>query len=245
MPDLNSDVKDQQLKMLQETIRNLQTQLLDNKMKEKENQQKVNDLEMRLKQANVKELLLKTKIVEATKNSISSSVSVLGSETDDCDNDDIVYVDDDENDGSIDVPSVETDTSTAPKATIDANTPNAAANDAKEIADREISIDVAHIICLVSTFLVVHPFGAKLDNIHSYVQRTVGEQSLPRRKELEEILRQHPSIFRESNDAESATIAMSECNWKFCGFERATSATEIDKIPHKPPENNCEGKTKK
>lgn len=223
MPDLNNDVKDQQLKMLQETIRNLQTQLLDNKMKEKENQQKVSDLEMRLKQANVKELLLKTKIVEATKNTtILSSVSALDSETDNCDNDEIVCLDDDENDVSVDVPSLETDTSTVPKIIlIDAITPMSTKE--KQIMCERLKSDEAHIICLVSTFLVVHPFGTSLDNIHSYVQRMIGNQSLLQTNELKEILRQYTSIFCEENINKGAAT---ECNWKFCGFDRATNVAD-------------------
>lgn len=217
MPDLNSDVKDQQLKVLQETIRNLQTQLLDNKMKEKENQLKLSNLEIRLKQANVKELLLKTKIVEATKNSISSSVSALGSETDDCDNDEIVCLDDDENEGSVEVPLLNTDCSNAPQTVIAAGAP--ATSDGKHIACERLNTDEAHVICLVSTFLVVHPFGASLDTIHSYIQSTAGNQLSLRPQELEDILRQHTGIFREVG-------AVTERRWKFCGFDRAIKSAD-------------------
>lgn len=215
MPDLNSDVKDQQLKVLQETIRNLQTQLLDNKMKEKENQQKVADLEMRLKQANVKELLLKTKIVEATKNTMSSSVSVPGSETDDCDNDEIVCLDDDENEVSADVPSLQVDSSIAPQTVND--------NEKQPAEHHRLNTDEAHIICLASTFLVVHPHGARLDDIHSYVQCTVGNEPPLRPNELEEILRQHTCIFREENKFVGAAT---ERNWKFCGFDRSIGVAD-------------------
>lgn len=212
MPDLNSDVKDQQLKVLQETIRNLQTQLLDNKMKEKENQLKLSNLEIRLKQANVKELLLKTKIVEATKNSMSSSVSALGSETDDCDNDEIVCLDDD--DGSVDVPLLNTDCPIVPQTIIAAVPP--ASTDEKHNACERLNTDEAHVICLVSTFLVVHPFGASLDTIHSYIQCMVGNQLRP--NELEKILRQHSGIFREENINMGAAT---QRHWMFCGFDRA------------------------
>lgn len=222
MPDLNSDVKDQQLKVLQETIRNMQTQLMDNKMREKDNLQKLTDLEMRLKQANVKELLLKTKIVEAAKNSISSSISALGSETDDCDNDDIVCLDDDDNDVPENIPSLEVNVTVPPKNDIDAAIRQYSSDEKHEVHSRLNNVE-AHIICLVSTFLVVHPFGANLDNIHSYVQRTIGNRSpLLGPNELEEILCQYSSIFRVENIIVGAA---SERHWKFCGFEAPTTAT--------------------
>lgn len=59
--------------MLQETIRNLQTQLLANKAKEQNDTKKIKTLEERLKKANVKELLMKTKIAEASKLSKDTS----------------------------------------------------------------------------------------------------------------------------------------------------------------------------
>ncbi|KAL5291847.1 ENOX2 family protein [Megaselia abdita] len=66
--DIKSDsvVREKQMKVLQETIRNLQTQLLENKSKEKEFTQKISSLEEELKQEKVKQLLLKTKIVEVS-----------------------------------------------------------------------------------------------------------------------------------------------------------------------------------
>ena len=72
----DTDVREKQFKVLQETIRNLQTQLLENKAKEKEFNMKISDLEVKLKQANVKELLLKTKIAN-NRNSSSSSICSL------------------------------------------------------------------------------------------------------------------------------------------------------------------------
>lgn len=66
--DIKSDsaVREKQIKVLQETIRNLQTQLIENKSKEKDFNQKITSLEEELKQEKVKQLLLKTKIVEVS-----------------------------------------------------------------------------------------------------------------------------------------------------------------------------------
>lgn len=66
--DIKSDsvVREKQIKVLQETIRNQQTQLLENKSKEKDLSHKISSLEEELKQEKVKQLLLKTKIVEVS-----------------------------------------------------------------------------------------------------------------------------------------------------------------------------------
>lgn len=66
--DIKSDsaVREKQIKVLQETIRNLQTQLIENRSKEKELTQKVMSLEEEVKKEKVKQLLLKTKIVEVS-----------------------------------------------------------------------------------------------------------------------------------------------------------------------------------
>lgn len=198
MIDFCNDVKDQQMKVLQETIRNLQTQLLDNKTKEKENLMKIVELESKLKQANVKELLLKTKIVEATK--ISPPISVRPSDIIDESDPSIVCVDDDdENDVNNHMPIT----------IVSAN-----ANACKLNQTKGINADEAQLISLVATFLVVHPFGASLDYIYSYVQRT---STHLRPKELEEILCRYTSIFREEVNGIGAKI---ERKWKFCGFDK-------------------------
>ncbi|KAM7355249.1 uncharacterized protein ACRADG_001383 [Cochliomyia hominivorax] len=60
----NSDFREKQMKVLQETIRNMQTQLLQTKMREQKDAKTIEQLEKRLKEAGVKQLLLKTKIRE-------------------------------------------------------------------------------------------------------------------------------------------------------------------------------------
>lgn len=230
MPDLNTHVKDQQLKVLQETIRNLQTQLLNNKMKEKE-AKKAGRMK---KNWHVNPYVI-SKIVEATKNSMSSSISALGSETDECDNDEIVCLDDDENEGSVEVPSQKVDNATAPQTIDDADAVKS--SDDKQIAGGSLKVDEAHIICLVSTFLVVHPFGTSLDSILSYVQCMLGNQVTLRSKELEEILRQHTRIFREEDVNVGATT---ERSWKFCGFDKAISAAHTKNTVQTSGVNSCE-----
>lgn len=138
----DADVKDQQMKVLQETIRNLQTQLMDNKTKERENLTKIHNLELKLKRANAKELMQKPKTTDDSVTSLSDQAS------DSSDSDkDVVCVDDD-----IDT-TAENDLSQ-----IDRNF-------------TEIDVDEARLIALMSAFLVVYPFGASLDNITKYIQQ--------------------------------------------------------------------------
>lgn len=193
---MDKDIKEKQMQVLQETIRNLQTQLLENKNKEKENISKIVDLETKLKQANVKELLLKTKIVEAGKQTCKLS---------DGDDSDIIDLDDDK---------VEK-TEVKQQVGIVSTTP--VKSEKNCVDEPKIGLMEARLIGLVSTFLVVHPFGASLDYIFSYVQRTAPNL---RPKELEEILSRYGSIFNEEVSGVGAKI---ERKWKFCGFNDTKS----------------------
>ncbi|BFF97879.1 ecto-NOX disulfide-thiol exchanger 1 [Drosophila madeirensis] len=56
--------REKQIKVLQETIRNMQTQLLQTKLREQKDTKHIEQLERNLKDAGVKQLLLKTKIKE-------------------------------------------------------------------------------------------------------------------------------------------------------------------------------------
>lgn len=194
MLELDTDVKEKQLKVLQETIRNLQTQLLENNAKEKETMGRIGDLEARLKQAHVKELLLKTKIVEASSklhHQHSAATSSKNSSSQDSD-----------------------DSSAAVAETADGNgCGQHQQQPAVRSAEPVIHPDEARIIGLVSTFLVVHPFGASLDYVFSYVQRAAPQL---RPKHLEEILARYDRTFSEEVTGVGAKI---ERKWKFCGFD--------------------------
>ncbi|XP_067644529.1 uncharacterized protein [Eurosta solidaginis] len=91
----DSDYREKQIKVLQETIRNMQTQLIQIKIREQKDNKFIQHLERKLKEANVKELLLKTKIKDATRRRRYRSTSSDRSdrsdryrrESDDSDND--------------------------------------------------------------------------------------------------------------------------------------------------------------
>lgn len=72
------ELKNKQIKVLQETIRNLQRKLIETNTKEKLNDSKISELEEAIRDANVKELLLRTKVANAR---TSSTVNDDTSET--------------------------------------------------------------------------------------------------------------------------------------------------------------------
>lgn len=192
-------MKNQQIKVLQETIRNLQTQLLDKNAKEKENLMRLTELEDELKRANVKELLLKTKIISASKESIYHSP--LDTNSNDSDKDVVII----------------NDTNTA----IDQlrNKPKLDSN--KNIIDNDfhvVSIDEVRLIGLISSFLIVHPCGASLDNIILYIRDVSNGSGV---EVIEHILQRHTNIFaRVMNGDDSMTCNETKWKWKFCGFHR-------------------------
>ncbi|XP_062555389.1 ecto-NOX disulfide-thiol exchanger 2 [Armigeres subalbatus] len=194
------EMKTMQIQVLQETIRNLQTQLLENKSKETERQNKVQDLEDKLKEANVKQLLLKTKIA-TTQSKLSlcttnTSSSKGGSELDESELSESEHKPTSE---ATSAPTVDV----TPIAEPPKSPPPPAVIDPKE----------AKVITLVSAFLVVHPHGASIDYIWSYVNRYVPEL---KSKQVEEVLQRYSDLFREEMSGVGAKIVR---NWKFSGFE--------------------------
>ncbi|KAG7233672.1 hypothetical protein INR49_006709 [Caranx melampygus] len=71
---------------------------------------------------------------------------------------------------------------------------------------------------IISTFLHVHPFGANLEYLWSYIQRLDSKVSAG---ELERLMVRLPTMFRQELSGVGATL---EKRWKFCGFESLGSA---------------------
>uniref|UniRef100_A0A3Q3JL86 RRM domain-containing protein n=1 Tax=Monopterus albus TaxID=43700 RepID=A0A3Q3JL86_MONAL len=71
---------------------------------------------------------------------------------------------------------------------------------------------------IISTFLHVHPFGANLEYLWSYIQRLDSKVSTG---ELERLMVRLPSMFRQELSGVGATL---EKRWKFCGFDSLSSA---------------------
>ncbi|KAJ8404588.1 hypothetical protein AAFF_G00334510 [Aldrovandia affinis] len=71
----------------------------------------------------------------------------------------------------------------------------------------------ALLLGIISTFLHVHPFGANIEYLWSYIQRLDTKVSAG---ELERLMVRLPHMFKQELSGVGATL---EKRWKFCGFE--------------------------
>uniref|UniRef100_A0A8C5N190 Ecto-NOX disulfide-thiol exchanger 1-like n=1 Tax=Gouania willdenowi TaxID=441366 RepID=A0A8C5N190_GOUWI len=76
----------------------------------------------------------------------------------------------------------------------------------------------ALLLGIISTFLHVHPFGANLEYLWSYIQRMDSKVSAG---ELERLMVRLPNMFKQELSGVGANL---EKRWKFCGFESLSSA---------------------
>ncbi|XP_066497396.1 ecto-NOX disulfide-thiol exchanger 1 isoform X2 [Hoplias malabaricus] len=76
----------------------------------------------------------------------------------------------------------------------------------------------ALLLGVISTFLHVHPFGANIEYLWSYIQRLDAKISA---SELERLMVRLPNMFKQEFSGVGATL---EKRWKFCGFEALKSA---------------------
>ncbi|KAJ7324534.1 hypothetical protein JRQ81_017554, partial [Phrynocephalus forsythii] len=71
----------------------------------------------------------------------------------------------------------------------------------------------ALLIGIISTFLHVHPFGANIEYLWSYMQQLDSKISA---SEIEMLLMRLPRMFKQEFSGVGATL---EKRWKFCAFE--------------------------
>ncbi|XP_056293431.1 ecto-NOX disulfide-thiol exchanger 1 [Pseudoliparis swirei] len=71
----------------------------------------------------------------------------------------------------------------------------------------------ALLLGIISTFLHVHPFGANLEYLWSYIQRLDSKVSPV---DLQGLMVRLPNMFRQELSGVGATL---EKRWKFCGFD--------------------------
>ncbi|XP_023657720.1 ecto-NOX disulfide-thiol exchanger 1 isoform X3 [Paramormyrops kingsleyae] len=76
-----------------------------------------------------------------------------------------------------------------------------------------VSEKEALLLGIISTFLHVHPFGANIEYLWSYVQRLDAKVSAG---ELEGLMTRLPRMFKQEFSGVGATL---EKRWKFCGFD--------------------------
>lgn len=179
------------IEVLQETIRNLQTQLLENKAKEVERQNRICELEGELKDANVRQLLLKTKIATSKVVAASSTASVSSSKPEDdsdCEETPIVAVVTAEPQGIARAEEPLVAGSGTMVSTIE--------TEKATTSDRE-----AKLVALASAFLIIHPQGVSFDQVWTYVGRYVTEM---KPKELDDIFARYQELF-ERKDPQTHT----------------------------------------
>ncbi|XP_049544597.1 ecto-NOX disulfide-thiol exchanger 2 [Anopheles darlingi] len=184
------------IEVLQETIRNLQTQLLENKAKEVERQNRICELEGELKDANVRQLLLKTKIATSKVVAASSTASVSSSKPEDdsdCEETPIVAIATAE---PLGIPRAE-ESLVAASATMGTTIET----DTATTSERE-----AKMVALASAFLIIHPQGVSFDQVWTYVGRYVSEM---KPKELNDIFARYQELF-ERRDPQTLTTSGSE-----------------------------------
>ncbi|XP_052862934.1 ecto-NOX disulfide-thiol exchanger 1 [Anopheles cruzii] len=185
------------IEVLQETIRNLQTQLLENKAKETERQNRICELEDELKDANVRQLLLKTKIATSKVAASSSGPSVSSGKDSDCE----------ETVACAPVESTAPPVGAAPSDDGNASRPTGTETlESCGLLGGAVSKPrEAKMIALTSNFLVIHPQGVPFDHVWSYVGRYVSEV---KPKQLEEILARYGQLFERSEPPAGAVSVL-------------------------------------
>uniref|UniRef100_A0A336MLK2 CSON003489 protein n=2 Tax=Culicoides sonorensis TaxID=179676 RepID=A0A336MLK2_CULSO len=241
----DSDIRDKQIKVLHETIRNLQTQLLGNKARETEVNNKISELEAKLKEANVKELLLKTKIASAStsksnRDSISSSeedmkVSELNSN--EIKSNENHYDSDYTNEKPLKKLKTEEKSlqeNQQDKSNDIKNNINSYSIKAKS---QSINLVEAKIIGLASTYLAIHPNGVRLIDIWTYVNNLLPNLKL---HELSDILMRYNNLFEScvshnninnNNIIKNGDQEDDQQKWKFTGF--LTNTADLKEIIEK------------
>ncbi|XP_022216707.2 ecto-NOX disulfide-thiol exchanger 1 isoform X2 [Drosophila obscura] len=257
--------REKQIKVLQETIRNMQTQLLQTKLREQKDTKHIEQLERNLKDAGVKQLLLKTKIKEtadklkdkeATLSATASNADY--SSGDSCSQEaasesrlpprrqtseleiiDIDKVDDDvriieHQSGVVEIHEIEDDerqesAANKPKESIteesskanslEVSTENTPTSSSPENF-KSLALAEAKVIALTSAYLVLHPHGAEIASIASYLVGMLDRSSGPRsHDDLASILKKYTNLFKSEQ---------SETRWKFVGFHCETIETQAE-----------------
>lgn len=82
----------------------------------------------------------------------------------------------------------------------------------------QLSEKEAKLIGIISTFLHVHPFGAGVDYVWSYVHKL--ESSL-KPVDVENLMRKFPTVFRQELSGIGANM---ERRWSFNGFKNTLTS---------------------
>lgn len=157
------DAKDKQMKMLQQTLKGMQEQLMQSRKQQAQDDQKIKDLTVKL---------------NATKKEEPRESEVITLDKDDDVND-------------------------------EPRTPKQLISTSSFI---QISQKDAKLIGLIATFLHIHPFGASVDYLWSYLQKM--EPGI-KPNEVEALMQRFPQVFKQDLFGIGANM---ERRWQFSGF---------------------------
>ncbi|XP_017892392.1 ecto-NOX disulfide-thiol exchanger 2 isoform X2 [Ceratina calcarata] len=157
------DAKDKQMKMLQQTLKGMQEQLMQSRKQQAQDDQKIKDLTVKL---------------NATKKEEPRESEVITLDKDDDIND-------------------------------EPRTPKQLISTSSFI---QISQKDAKLIGLIATFLHIHPFGASVDYLWSYLQKM--EPGI-KPNEVEALMQRFPQVFKQDLFGIGANM---ERRWQFSGF---------------------------
>ncbi|XP_043673893.1 ecto-NOX disulfide-thiol exchanger 2 isoform X1 [Vespula pensylvanica] len=161
------DAKDKQMKMLQQTLKGMQEQLLQSRKQQAQDDQKIKDLIVKLNA---------TKREETREN-------------------DIITLDKDD---------INEERRTPKQLILASNLVQVTQKDAK-------------LIGLIATFLHIHPFGASVDYLWSYLQKL--EPGI-KPNEVEVLMQRFPQVFKQELFGIGANM---ERRWQFSGFSLSRS----------------------
>lgn len=197
---VDPEAKDKQTKVLHEAIRNLQTHLLANRQREMEYKSKIAGLEDRLKKANVKELLLKTKIAGASKGSRDDSQSSDPEES--STEKPMTEKLDDSDEDCVEV--VET-TACEAKEAINCDDDDVKGSPAKPVRHGLQRNLEAKLVSLCTAYLLIQPHGATLTGLWSYIHQFCASTQPD---QVTQVLGKHDELFTKTDNGQ----------WKFVGF---------------------------
>jgi hypothetical protein len=98
-----------------------------------------------------------------------------------------------------------------------------------ETGSGDLKPDTAKLLSLTTSYLVIHPFGAQLDNIHNYVQQFIPHI---KHKVLFDLLDQYTNLFhscstddqKQTNNGaklvEQSQVNFLQSKWMFVGFKK-------------------------
>lgn len=157
------DAKDKQMKMLQQTLKGMQEQLMQSRKQQAQDDQKIKDLTVKL---------------NATKKEEPRESEIITLDKDD-------------------------DINEEPR------TPKQLVLSSSFV---QISQKDAKLIGLIATFLHIHPFGASVDYLWSYLQKM--EPGI-KPNEVEALMQRFPQVFKQDLFGIGANM---ERRWQFSGF---------------------------